>query len=91
MNIYQHELQQLKPDDIVYEPKLSEYKMDLGYFFMPTASHGYLIVPKNDSWAGLAGKMCKFGYTGKLAYYLEEDLEAPEFLTMIGNFTKEVK
>lgn len=51
-----------------------------GYPFIDTCGHGYLVVAKNDPNFSIAKKICSYGYKGKLAVYLEEDCEAPEFL-----------
>jgi hypothetical protein len=77
---YQKDLQREKPNDEVYAPK---YYKDTGYFFCSTAGYGYLVVPKNDQHANIAAKICKYGYVGDLAYYLEEDCELSEFLEKI--------
>ena len=76
MNKYQRELQELKPDD---EVQMIERTKE-GYDFIYTAGHGYLCIPANDYWYPIACTIRAFGYLGKLACYLEEDCEAPEFL-----------
>tara|TARA_R100000750_G_scaffold45244_1_gene30373 strand:- start:666 stop:911 length:246 start_codon:yes stop_codon:yes gene_type:complete len=81
MNIYQFELSTLRPDDEMQGYDL--VKQDKGYHFIPTASHGYLVVPITDKRIELAKKICSYGYQGKKAVYLEEDVEALEFLRQI--------
>lgn len=76
MNIYSRELQQLKPYDEVQGNRI----LDNGYLFIITAGHGYLVVHKNDKNFLKAREICKYGFVGKEAVYLEEDCEAPEFL-----------
>lgn len=85
MNTYQQELKNLRPDD---EIQSSEFAArDKGYQFIPTASHGYLVVPKSDKNAHIAKKICQYGYVGNIAYYLEEDSEAGEFIKAIATDT----
>ena len=79
MDKYKKELQALKTWDKVQCSK----DIGRGYQFITTAGHGYLVVPKNDGWASVAAKVCEFGFVGKLAYYLEEDSEAPEFMKLL--------
>lgn len=55
-----------------------------GFDFIDTAGHGYLVVPVDHPQIGLAKSICDYGYKGRLAIYLEEDCEAPEFLRKIG-------
>ena len=78
---YEVELQNLKPWDEVqtmeYNPK------DKGYPFITTAGHGYLVVRRDDLYADRAAKICEYGFTGKKAFYLEEDCEAGKFLQTI--------
>ena len=77
MNQYQTELSELKTWDTIQ----GTYKIpNANYDFINTAGHGYLVVPKTDRDADIAKKICKYGFVGKLAYYLEEDCEAWEFL-----------
>lgn len=75
---YEQELQTLKPHDEV-QCTLEELQ-DAPYRFIMTAGHGYLIVPKDDWYAEKAAELCSYGFTGKHAWYLEEDCEAPAFL-----------
>jgi putative N-acetylmannosamine-6-phosphate epimerase len=77
---FEKELQRLRPDDEIQYTQSDKY----GYDFIGTASHGYLVVPKNDPNFNIAKKICSYSYKGKLAIYLEEDCEAPEFLKKIG-------
>jgi len=55
-----------------------------GYYFIGTAGHGYLVVPKSDIYASVARKICEYGYIGKLAYYLEEDSEYSAFIKALA-------
>lgn len=80
LNSYQSELQALKSHDEVQR----YYSYDKGYFKISTSGHGYLVVPKKDKNAKIAKKIVSYGYVGKLAYYLEEDCELPEFFSRIG-------
>lgn len=75
MNIYQKELQGLKSWDEIQNCE----KLKNGYNFIYTAGHGYLVVPKDDKNIGYAMGICKYGFIGKLAVYLEEDSEAGRF------------
>jgi hypothetical protein len=78
-NPYMKELQELKSWDTVesIEP------VGRGYNKIYTCGHGYLVVPKNDTYAKIAKKLCEYGFVGKLAYYLEEDCEAPAFMKAV--------
>ena len=82
MNKYQRELQELKPWDKVQG--MNEYGAMRGYNKIYTAGHGYLVVPTNDKHAGRARYMCKFGFIGKYAIYLEEDCELHEFIDSLA-------
>jgi len=55
-----------------------------GYYKIITAGHGYLVVPKTDVYASIAHNIAKYGYNGTLAYYLEEDCEAPAFIKALS-------
>jgi hypothetical protein len=82
MNKYQNELQELKPWDEVCMTILNSN----GYDFIPTAGHGYMVVPKNNKNYNLAKKITKLrgiGFVGNLAVYLEEDTELSEFIKSI--------
>ena len=51
-----------------------------------TAGHGFLVVPRTSLYFNLARRIQKadgFGYCGRLAVYLEEDCQAPEFLSKL--------
>jgi hypothetical protein len=51
-----------------------------------TPSHGYLIVPKvegSEELLSIASKVCQYGYQTEMAYYLEEDCEAPKFISIV--------
>lgn len=75
------ELQSLKDWD---EVQFIDYnEQDKGYPFITTAGHGYLVVRKDDMYADKAKAICKYGFIGERAYYLEEDCEANEFLKQI--------
>ena len=76
---FQRELQKLRPDDQIQGMNLHERY--LGYWFISTAGHGFLVVSRGDRNIRLAGKLS--GYKGKLAMYLEEDGEIPNFLAAI--------
>jgi hypothetical protein len=82
MSEYERELQSFRPDDEMQG--LEKTEQTKGYYFIPTAAHGYLVVPVSDKYAVLAKKICSYGYKGRLAYYLEEDCEAGDFLKLIG-------
>lgn len=75
MTKYEFDLWQQKPYD---KPQFTK-KLKSGYDFIFTAGHGYLVVPQTDPKATLAKAICKYGFEGKLAYYLEEDSEAGRF------------
>lgn len=79
MNKYQQELKAFRPFDEIqtYEP------VGRGYYFIGTAGHRYLVVPKSDVFASVARSIVSYGYTGELAYYLEEDSEYNKFITSI--------
>jgi hypothetical protein len=85
MSEYEKELQAFRPDDEMQG--LEKPGNAKGYCFIPTAAHGYLVVPTADQYAYLAKKICSYGYKGRLAYYLEEDCEAGDFLKLIGGAT----
>ena len=76
MNKYQKELQILKPWDDV-EGQCIEVRN--GYDRIYTAGHSYLCIPKADKNYFIAHKICKYGFKGELACYLEEDCEIQEF------------
>lgn len=80
MNIYQRELQKLRPDD-----EIQNIIRIKGYDKILTASHGFLVVPRSDPWAKLAKRICEYGCVGKYAIYLEEDVEQSEFLSAIND------
>ena len=79
---FKDELQRLNPHDEAQFTEICEFS---GYPFITTAGHGYLAIPRNDS-RGMAiiNKMSiDYGYKGRLAIYLEEDCEAPEFIKLL--------
>ena len=91
MDKYKNEFQTLKSWDEVQTIKASgiEFKGNKaklshdavnGTFFIVTSGHGYLVVPKGHKLAKVAKSICKYGFAGNLAYYLEEDCEASMFL-----------
>jgi hypothetical protein len=79
MTKFEIELQTLKPWDEV-DSTIEKN----GYQFIMTVGHGYLVVPVDDKNARAAKSLCKYGFIGELAYYLEEDCEAPAFLKKIA-------
>lgn len=83
MNKYQKELLSFRDGDEIQgydrDPR------DLGYAFIPTASHGYLVVPVEDPYYEDARRIAGFGYQGDYAVYLEEDCERGEFLEKVKN------
>ena len=83
MTKFETELKKLRPDDIINGTE--EFLGSRGYQFIDTAGHGFLIVPRDNENAPVARRILAdgYGYTGKLAYYLEEDCQAPEFLQAI--------
>jgi hypothetical protein len=81
MNAYQRELQRLRPDDEIQSMEADP--RDLGYSFIMTADHGYLVVPRTDKNYPLARKIVSYGFVGALAVYLEEDAEAPQFIDAV--------
>jgi len=81
MTKYERELQDLKPHDEVQGTQVIDTTK--GYAFITTAGHGYLVVPVEDKNAYIASAICQFGFVGALAYYLEEDKEAGQFLQSI--------
>ena len=88
---YRRELQNLKPWDEVQNicadnPLTISGKISTSYQFIHTAGHGYLVVPRSDKNAEVARKICRYGFIGKLAYYLEEDCEYNEFMKAVGIF-----
>lgn len=82
MNIYTQELTKLKPHDPVQGNRF----LDNGYMFITTAGHGYLVVHKDNKHIDKAKELCKYGFIGTEAVYLEEDCEAPEFLKSTVDF-----
>lgn len=78
---YQKELQGLKPWDKVQ--CMNEYGALMGYNKIYTASHGYLVVPKEDRNYIKAMEICSYGFKGKHAIYLEEDCELSQFMNSI--------
>jgi hypothetical protein len=78
---YKKELQVLKPWDTIQS--IYEEKQDLGYYFISTSSHGYLVVPTIDKHYLTALSIAEYGFKGKLAVYLEEDSEAGMFLKTV--------
>ena len=80
MNKYMQELASLKTWDEVQA--INSYDNDKGYQRITTAGHGYLVVPKTDKNAKLVNKT-DYSFNGTLAYYLEEDCEAGEFINAI--------
>lgn len=94
MNKYQKELQELKPEDEIqdyYLPTSNGEALTKGYYFIGTAGHGYLVVPKDDRNAHHAYTIVEYGYKGKHAYYLEEDSEMGEFLNVVEDKVESVQ
>lgn len=77
MTVYEKELQELKAYDEVQGTEKCKFS---GYPFIYTAGHGYLAIPKDSKHYVSACKIVQYGFRGKLAVYLEEDCEAPEFI-----------
>jgi len=76
---FELELSKLKPEDGINGSEIVK-----GYQFISTYGHGYLVVPRTSAHYAKAKKISKsYGYTGKLAVYLEEDCQAGEFLKQI--------
>jgi len=85
MTGYEKDLQrQLKKSGSDDEVQFTERFAKSGYDFIITAGHGFLVVPYDSPDIGLAKKIVKYGYEGAHAIYLEEDGEAPEFLSQCG-------
>jgi hypothetical protein len=89
MTKYEQELNNFRPHDemqgLFYDPR------DLGYPHIPTAGHGYLVVP-NRAATPLrdreeANRLAT--YHGTLAFYLEEDCAAPAFIKAISSSTND--
>jgi hypothetical protein len=88
--IYEMELQELKPED---ETQGTEKCRFSGLDFIYTAGHGYLVIPTESAYYSQAIDIwtnSRYGYTGNMAVYLEEDQEAPDFLKAIGKYPKAV-
>ena len=84
MNKYQNELKKFRPLDDIQDYYTT--KQDKGYYFIPTASHGFLVVPTSDKnyvkALEIKGKD-SYGYQGSQAIYLEEDCQALDFLKQV--------
>lgn len=80
MNNYETELQSLKSWDEVQVT----HSLNADYDYIETAGHAYLIVPRSDPNYSKAKKICECGFIGRLAVYLEEDCEWPEFIKLIS-------
>ena len=80
MNKYQKELSAFRPHDEIQ----SFGPVGMGYNFIGTAGHGYLVVPVTDPFHPIAMSICEFGYIGQNAVYLEEDCEYPKFRKMVN-------
>ena len=76
--VYERELQALKPWDQVQSTRA----IGRGYNKIETAGHGYLVVPRGDIFASVARKIGA-SFSGKYAYYLEEDCEMYAFIDAI--------
>ena len=77
MKKYMEELQALKPWDSV---QFNRAYKNTGLQFIHTAGHGYLVVPALHPQSAIAMRICKYGFIGQHAIYLEEDSEMHEFL-----------
>lgn len=86
MTPFEKELQTFRDDEVQGIKKVEVG--DFIYNFIPTSGHGYLVVPKGDKYYSLAKKIAGYGYSGKLAVYLEEDCEAPEFINTVKERSK---
>jgi hypothetical protein len=82
MNIYQNELQNFRPSDQIQSYSIHSWTLD--YYFISTAGHGYLVIPKEDKNYNIAVKIANYGYKGDHAVYLEEDCEVGEFIDIIS-------
>ncbi len=71
-----HELMYLRPHDPVKRIMPGTVP---GTYRIVTAGHGYTAVPFTHTWEREARAVCSYGYTGKLAVYLDADYEAPSF------------
>jgi len=81
MSIYEAELQNLRTDDEIQTiVRLKDEDLD----YIPTAGHGYLVVPKEHPQYKEAVKISgDYSYNGKNAVYLEQDCEAGKFLNLL--------
>jgi hypothetical protein len=82
MTIFEKELSELKPHDPVQFTELDEKTL---MPFIHTAGHGYLVIPRNGSERAVrALSLCKYGFKGEHAIYLEEDVEYGQFVELIN-------
>ena len=81
MTPFEKELQTFRDDQVQRTHKIEVG--DFIYNFIPTSGHGYLVVPKDDKFYPVAKEIAGYGYSGKLAVYLEEDCEAPKFISIV--------
>jgi len=81
---FEIELSNLKPQDTI---QITSYPSHAsGYPFISTAGHGYLVVPTDDPNYPKASAILSasgYGFKGIHAIYLEEDIEAGNFLRAI--------
>ncbi len=86
MDKFEQELAQLinvrKGYGITYKEVVRSTRME-GRQFIHTRGHGYLVVPKGHLGYGIAKEIVDYGYQGRLAVYLEEDCEVPEFFAQL--------
>jgi len=83
-DVYAKELSKLKTWDSGFVGMAAKLRHSdaRGCAFVLTSGHGYLAVPKSHALAYIAADVLEksgFGFEGDLAYYLEEDCEAPAF------------
>lgn len=78
----EREFQPLKPHDLV---QFTQKDKRTDFMFLTTAGHGYLAIPKSNQFASLAKQVLEksgYGYESQNFYFLEEDCEYSEFLTL---------
>jgi len=79
MTKFEKELQELRPEDEIQTTSPTKDNQGREWDFITTAGHGYLVVPTTSSYYCLAKTICKYGYQGDQAIYLEEDCEIKDF------------
>jgi hypothetical protein len=73
---YAFELAYLRPHDAIQQVQAGTIP---GTYRIVTAGHAYVAVPLTHTWEREARAVCSYGYTGKLAVYLDATYEAPAF------------